>query len=379
LHNRGMTAEQVAGFQTCTRLQRVSKENLESLERLSPVASITSLDRYIARPMSDEAASARAIANSVNMVFPRPTLDEDTDEDSVSIQARPIRRRVSRPGSIQSFGSAGSWHSFGSVHSADFRGKRRGRKQWRRLNGIRQLSADTSGHAPETWQDGVYQRSQNQLPIDHSSTSISDCEDSTANSCIFRDHSSDSKEYITNCQSDPLRIFCTWLGCDARFKHRYEWIRHEGSLHYQPYRWLCCAETAAPIALPECYICGEKSITTLHVARQHFSSCMAKQESERDFWRKDHLSDHIKRMHYKKPVPEDLLTAWKSDNLDMPREHLQCGFCGHISSDWEERTHHVFQHIMKGKRKSAWKSFAPTHAVSVIDFASHDIFVSASH
>jgi hypothetical protein len=145
------------------------------------------------------------------------------------------------------------------------------------------------------------------------------------------------------------------LSQPSTFKHRYDWIRHEGPLHYQPYRWLCCSEAAASVPLPACYICGEKGISTQHIAQQHFASCLAKEGLGRDFWRKDHLADHIKRVHcVKAQVPDSLLAAWKMENVAMPKEYLRCGFCGYLAEDWEERVEHVFGHFKKGTFKEHW-------------------------
>jgi hypothetical protein len=51
---RKMTHNSITASEAHAHDHAVSKKNLESLDRTSPVASVTSLDRYMARPLSEE-------------------------------------------------------------------------------------------------------------------------------------------------------------------------------------------------------------------------------------------------------------------------------------------------------------------------------------
>jgi len=283
----------------------------------------------------------------------------------------PMTQAHSRAGSVRSFGSARSQFSFGSVHSADSRGSRRGRKTWKRTNSYyasNPESPDQSSDSERTWttllkeakaeneslKSIIRQKERLLREVQQAPTTPPD------------NLPTSSEQDSVACHLNTPGIFCTWPDCNGTFKHRYDWIRHEGPLHYQPYRWLCCSEYGVPSLLPRCYICGEENITTVHIIQQHFSTCLGKPESDRDFWRKDHLADHIKRVHCtvktdgrsvlspKGPVPADLLEAWKLNNDAMPQQHLLCGFCGYTSSDWEDRNAHVFAHFGDGMTKSQW-------------------------
>jgi hypothetical protein len=422
-----MTHDSSAASEVHAHDHAVSQKNLESLDRTSPVASVTSVDRYMARPLSEE-LSAHVEEELKKMSRDRisPISSEPLGSFSPPVYTAPIPRAYSRAGSVVSFGSARSRHSFGSVHSADSRGSRRGRKQWTRINGYGRPSADRSGSADSRVSytancadaeraDRIarlagLERAVNYQPghdAPRQSLVSPDTFDQSPRSELEwlkaeieglklvlaqRQRMLDEKRDVSHnvqpeeplpssgedsagCHLDSRTPFCTWPNCDATFRHRYDWIRHEGPIHYQPHRWICCPEDAGSKSLPDCYICGEKGITTLHIAQQHFSSCMDKQESDRDFYRKDHLRDHIKRVHSTAhsnappdspphtKAPEDLLAAWKTDNSAMPMEYLQCRFCGHCSATWEDRNDHVFKHFETGMIKSVWIPFAAPPAV----------------
>lgn len=304
----------------------------------------------MACPLNEEAVSTTALEEATKAAstgltrsLSGSTLRHEIMPVTPSGYTFPLPREYSRAGSVQSFGSAQSRYSYGSVHSFDSRGSRRGRKQWVRANSV---SMGVYAHGRS---DSVDSMAVNYDPRAYISTSVTGHVDPPINS-----------PDISNLNT-PIHenggIFCTWPTCSAKFKHRSEWIRHEGPLHYQPYRWLCCSEIAASVPLPQCYICGEQQITTGHIAVEHFSSCVHRKESDRDFWRKDHLADHIRRVHLpglNKPVPNSLLSAWKIKNPAMPNIHLRCGFCGISTRKWEDRNDHVFAHFKEGVSKSAW-------------------------
>jgi hypothetical protein len=329
----------------------VTKNHLEMLNRASPAGSSTSLERYLACPPIEEAVSIASIAEAVNgslanSIHHFTTLSATTSPSCPSMYGGQAH---SRAGSAISYVS-----SYGSARSADIRGSRRGRKQWTRINRQRSFPISLSTASSPRTSALCNARSYGSLRYTSMMTN-SDGEQTR-----------ELSESVVPSPDDPHTIFCTWPSCDATFKHRYDWIRHEGPIHYQPSRWLCCNEAAADIPLTECYVCDEKNITTSHIAQEHFSTCRDKEESERDFWRKDHLADHIKRVHHavgtgegtvlspRLKVSEHLLAAWRSDNPSFPELHLQCGFCGHISKDWDCRNSHVYQHFGTGANKSAW-------------------------
>ncbi|KAF2829013.1 hypothetical protein CC86DRAFT_464732 [Ophiobolus disseminans] len=157
------------------------------------------------------------------------------------------------------------------------------------------------------------------------------------------------------------RYFCTWPDCVERFRHRFEWERHEEAKHYRPYRWVCCAEQANLDVLEQCAHCHELEVPILHGNTKTFAACALKPMEERTFFRRDQLAPHIKR-HLEKGGGNkcvlskfyDLLEAWESDNPDMEASALYCGFCGATFETWKERAAHVSDHMQHGVCEFAW-------------------------
>jgi hypothetical protein len=121
---------------------------------------------------------------------------------------------------------------------------------------------------------------------------------------------------------------CTF--CGKRFSSRYEWNRHEESVHVPQTCWIC--------ARPE---------------------CADKPDNERSFFRKDHLIQHLRRTH--KLLESDInslpsLDEWKSSTapLDPFDQALHCGFCGHRSTSWSERVDHIANHVKNGADWNTW-------------------------
>jgi len=121
---------------------------------------------------------------------------------------------------------------------------------------------------------------------------------------------------------------CTF--CGERFSRRYEWNRHEESVHVPRTCWICTR--------PE---------------------CVDKPDNERSFFRKDHLIQHLRRSH--KLLESDInslpsLDEWKSSTppLDPFDQALHCGFCGHRSKSWGERVDHIADHVKNGADWNSW-------------------------
>src|SRR6266576_2661534 len=75
-----------------------------------------------------------------------------------------------------------------------------------------------------------------------------------------------------------------------------------------------------------------------------YFKCVQKSVEERAFTRKDHLKQHIQRVHQKggngKPKDiEDILKEWErqAPPLGLNSPALHCGFCGIRFREWESR------------------------------------------
>lgn len=175
-----------------------------------------------------------------------------------------------------------------------------------------------------------------------------------------RSSSGTSERQTSRPNREKGSMFCTWSGCTAKFRTRYDWARHEEAVHYYPYHWVCCLEEANPTVLATCFVCDAENVTLEHIAYVHFGKCVTQNRADRTFFRSDQLSQHIKGVHLaaktKCRLPKDVLDAWRIDNPSLLPSALFCGFCWTTFSTWAERQDHVFGHFQKGATKCDWNS-----------------------
>lgn len=162
-----------------------------------------------------------------------------------------------------------------------------------------------------------------------------------------------------------LPFFCTF--CPRAFKTKYEWVRHEDSVHALRTTWICCDTKATP--LESCPFCGQARPDDTHMAGHKYQQCRSKPESQRTFYRRDHFVQHLHHVHFaniKHPSVrvgcqarlmategnnfgcKDLAMKWRRFGAPMKRDDpmMHCGFCGKKSKDWSERCEHVAEHLI---------------------------------
>ena len=159
---------------------------------------------------------------------------------------------------------------------------------------------------------------------------------------------------VASTQAKPCsarRIFqCTF--CTDTFPAKYDWARHEKSLHLALERWTCCpARGTLPNAdgHPVCVFCQIPNPTSSHLEAHNFASCQEKTLQERTFYRKDHLRQHLKLLHSCKF--QSTMESWKSTTSEIKSK---CGFCPHVFSTWQQRTDHLAAHFRNGSDMSSW-------------------------
>ncbi|CAN9082157.1 unnamed protein product [Alternaria alternata] len=149
------------------------------------------------------------------------------------------------------------------------------------------------------------------------------------------------------------RIFqCTF--CTDAFKSKYDWSRHEKSLHLSLEKWLCApiGEVVADKATGKsrCVYCDELDPSKDHLATHNHSACYEKGPESRTFYRKDHLRQHLRLMHGCKMIAS--MDTWKSEAQYIKS---RCGFCGMNFDKWEDRTAHLAKEFRNGASMKNWK------------------------
>ena len=154
-------------------------------------------------------------------------------------------------------------------------------------------------------------------------------------------------------KSRSARIFqCTF--CTDTFPAKYDWQRHEKSLHLALERWTCCPDNSPTITVPatgctHCVFCHQDNPTPEHIESHNFVTCQEKTLQERTFYRKDHLRQHLKLMHGAKF--ESHMESWKSTTNEIKSA---CGFCPSKFTSWSQRADHLAAHFRNGADMSTW-------------------------
>ncbi|KAF1929977.1 uncharacterized protein M421DRAFT_99958 [Didymella exigua CBS 183.55] len=156
-----------------------------------------------------------------------------------------------------------------------------------------------------------------------------------------------------DAEKDVPRLFqCTF--CTDRFKSKYDWSRHEKSLHLSLEKWICAplgeivADTTS--GKSKCVYCGELEPTKDHLATHNHSSCEEKGLESRTFYRKDHLRQHLRLMHDVKMTPA--MDSWKSEAQYIKS---RCGFCAMGFDKWQDRVDHLSKEFRSGADMKDWK------------------------
>jgi len=148
---------------------------------------------------------------------------------------------------------------------------------------------------------------------------------------------------------DKKRIFqCTF--CTDTFKSKYDWTRHEKSLHLSLEKWICAPNGPVVRTDRTCVYCNEQNVSAEHGEVHNHSACEEKGFDARTFYRKDHLRQHLRLMHACEMQPS--MEAWKSVASNI---NSRCGFCAQRFTVWQDRVDHLTAHFKAGAKMSQWK------------------------
>ena len=180
--------------------------------------------------------------------------------------------------------------------------------------------------------------------------------------------SHNSSAVFTGDQGPACKPFACTFGCGLLSKDNYDWKKHE--VTHLPEMWICMPDGGWPILDDSCVFCGLKDPQVSHFKTHNgIEQCRNAPQSRRCFARKDHLRNHIKRMHSqpdteagspksRNSAGHDLLDGWYREPPELASHHLGalwCGFCQTLLSNWAERLDHVGAHFGHGEDFSAWR------------------------
>ncbi|KAL2783926.1 hypothetical protein BJX66DRAFT_330314 [Aspergillus keveii] len=155
---------------------------------------------------------------------------------------------------------------------------------------------------------------------------------------------------------------CTF--CLREFKKKFDWKRHELSVHMPRLSSWVCSMPLAPEQSrliwrtgheePQCTFCGHASPSESHFQSHEFEYCAQGPIGERIFGRKDHLWQHLGKFHGCRKWD-----GWTPDlaSLRMTSDAInsRCGFCHVAMASWSEREQHMTEHFLQGLTMASWK------------------------
>ncbi|KIW10402.1 hypothetical protein PV08_11364 [Exophiala spinifera] len=283
------------------------------------IANLNPLDRWKASPPEHEPASMTAIAKAVTSTpFPARTQSYSSAHNSRA-GSRAGSRTSSRKGSSEENSSfsmfrAPSVSSFGTREST---------------NSDLTFASSRSNKSKASLASSQERRRRRRAPVTQ-------------------------RAAAQQAKTRSARIFqCTF--CTDSFPAKYDWQRHEKSLHLALERWTCCPNGGTMIdALTQtemCVFCREPNPTADHLELHNFTACQEKTLQERTFYRKDHLSQHLKLMHNAKVHSH--MDSWKSTTNEIKSA---CGFCPSKFTTWQQRADHLAAHFRNGADMSMWSN-----------------------
>ena len=162
---------------------------------------------------------------------------------------------------------------------------------------------------------------------------------------------------------------CTYSNCGRAFTSPADWKRHEEiEKHWLQKRYMCLKCDIAIANTEDTVSCAFCSmfLPSLNDAEVHCLQCQDAREGSRTFARKDKFRDHLRDEHMIANIL-DYMESWTfAVKSDWPR---QCGFCGVILSNWEERASHIEEHYKQGAKITDWKLPFPSAVDSEMQYS----------
>lgn len=288
------------------------------------------LDRWKCSPPEHEPASMTAIARAVTSNEAVLTHPSRTHSISSVHNSRPSSRKASSEDDSNlsiMFNHAPSISSFETRQSS---------------NSDFSFASSRSHKSKQSFASSTDRRRRRRAPLtNHRKSSLTNPNVGTTNAPSGK-----------NRRSPTNRIFqCTF--CTDSFPSKYDWQRHEKSLHLALERWTCCPMGPTRVdpvtGQQQCVFCPTLSPSAAHLETHQFLACHEKTLAERTFYRKDHLRQHLRLIHNVKFDPH--MDTWKSTTFEIKS---RCGFCPSTFTTWQARADHLAAHFRNGADMSGW-------------------------
>ncbi|KAL2687918.1 hypothetical protein Neosp_005488 [[Neocosmospora] mangrovei] len=180
----------------------------------------------------------------------------------------------------------------------------------------------------------------------------------SANSLESRLRRNKRKKPRNASDSIDRRFQCTF--CTDRFKTKFDWARHEKTLHLSLETWTCPGTTSEELqhrvsSTPVCLFCDSKDTSADHYALHKPTACASvfdKTGARRLFFRKDHLRQHLRVAHDVQEISKTIQADWRSETTDL---RSRCGFCNATFTTWDERVTHLVQEFRDGAEMRDWE------------------------
>ena len=154
--------------------------------------------------------------------------------------------------------------------------------------------------------------------------------------------------------TDDSQYQCTF--CTQSFGKRYDWSRHEKSVHLALDTWVCSPNLQQLqenwlSQFEQCQFCDTPFPGSSHWDEHEFHVCAQKPLGERSFRRKDYLWQHLRKFHGCTKLPVAELDAWRGAGGNV---QSRCGFCNCSLPTWAARSEHLAGHFKAGLRMEQW-------------------------
>ncbi|KAF2007753.1 hypothetical protein P154DRAFT_2630 [Amniculicola lignicola CBS 123094] len=169
--------------------------------------------------------------------------------------------------------------------------------------------------------------------------------------------------------TDKMKIYqCTF--CPSDFGQKYDWKRHEESVHFPQKEWICMPDGPTYVdseGTTRCAFDDESNPSNHHLEAHHHTPCINAPLDSRTFSRKDKLLQHLAQVHRHKKLPKRTSDDWcRPIQRDVV---FMCGLCGRILPDWPTRCDHIASHFVDGIAMNMWL-LSPGAMIPSVDFSS---------